>query len=213
MRKLGKTLLALTLCLPIVGCGKDAAPESSVIGTQSDTLETTMQAEYNDTNIAASDDIEFFGTFEDPSYPVVFDYPVCRLTEEGYSRIFARNGYVVVYCKDAGDAALTDINTQLTDQFVKNAEDYINGYFDSFSITSSEEKTVNGTDALMIDGALIGKYDDGNTISSPMHGYTFSKGGAICELLGIVNDEPTDELVDEMTKTVDAMINTLRDER
>ncbi|NLJ15655.1 MAG: hypothetical protein GX346_00785, partial [Clostridiales bacterium] len=47
----------------------------------------------------------------------------------------------------------------------------------------------------------------------PMKGYTFTKNGTIFQMIGMLSDEINDEYQEEMEKTVDAMISTLREER
>ena len=65
----------------------------------------------------------------------------------------------------------------------------------------------------MIKGKLVGAHITGGEVEYPMKGYTFTKNGTIFQMIGILPDEINDEYQEEMEKTVDAMISTLREER
>ena len=156
-------------------------------------------------------EIELIYTFEDPSKPVVFDYPNMRVIEEGTSRVFANSKFVVVYCRDAKQAALNDILGELSGKFKSATRTHLEAFFDSYSLTKTETKRINQTDVLLVEGVIVAKYSSGDTIQLPMRGYTFAKGDAICQLVAILNEEENAADQAEMEKTIDAMIATLRE--
>lgn len=179
--------------------------KKQVLQTEPDT--STEDASVNEGNI------DLIYTFKDPSYPVAFDYPNIKLVEEGTSMIFKKNNYLVIYCRDSKQAELNNVVAELTKKFQLATTTYLNGEFDSFTTVYSESKTINDTEVLMVEGAVVTKYDDGSSIELPMYGYTFSKGDVICEILGVLNERTDEVQQEDMEKTVDAMIATLRDDR
>lgn len=187
MRNIAKTLLAFALCLPMIAC--KSTEQSSTSGATSNETESPTTIVTSDPVV--SDDIEWFGTFKDVNNPVAFDYPECRTIEEGYSEVFSFDGYYIVYCVEQKQAELDGIISELSEQFAKNTTSHLTGTFDSFLVNSSEETTINGTDALELDGEVLSHYDDGTQINSVMHSYTFAKSDAICGLIGYVDMSDT----------------------
>ena len=84
------------------------------------------------------------------------------------------------------------------------------GFFIANSIENEiEEKNEKYYKSLKIDNNVDQfKYAINTNI-----GYTFAKGDVVCELIAVLNEETNDVNQEEMEKTIDAIIVTLRDDR
>lgn len=205
--------VAAVVCIFVFG-GKDTPSTANGDPTVGggDPMPTEVPTKGNE-DPADKNEIELIYTFKDAGEPVVFDYPNMRVISEGTSRIFKNSKFVVAYCKETKQAALGDILNELSSKFEMATGTHIEGTFDSYSVTRTENKRVNQTDVLLVEGFVVAKYSSGNTIELPMRGYTFAKGDMICQLVAVLNEEENAADQAEMEKTIDAMIATLREER
>lgn len=215
MKKLSTILITLLMVISMTACGGNNDTNTPDTKQSSENIESTdgnTTTEQKD-DTAEKNDIELMYTFKDPGYPVAFDYPNLKCIEEGTSRVFKNSKYIIVYCRDEKKVELDAIVDTLTEKFKMATSTHLAGEFDSFAIDSSESTKLGDVDALIINGSVIAKYLDGSTIKLPIRGYVFSKGDVVCEVIGTINEESNDVNQAEMTKTIDAMMSTLRDDR
>jgi len=225
MKKVLLIVLTMYLVFSFCGCGNNDAktnnPTSSVadddknLVTQTDENLVTQTDEnpVNNDDISDDLDVDLLYTFEDPSKPVVFDYPNMKCVEEGTSRIFKNSKYVIVYCRDSGNCNLEDIPNSLSEKFYNSTDIHLTAPFDSFDIKDTNSLKIKDQELLQIGGCVVVKRGDGTLVNLPMKGYTFVKDDAIFELIAVLSEESNDENQVEMEATIDAMINTLREER
>ena len=157
-------------------------------------------------------------TLDDKKPSIIFDYPNLKSIMEGYTQIFKNSKFVIAFTwsemgKVYDDIDLIDIPDELSESFARGVSTHIKKEFQSFKIDEQEEKEINGTKVLMIKGKLVGAHITGGEVEYPMKGYTFTKNGTIFQMIGFLNKKSNDEYQEEMEKTVDAMISTLREER
>lgn len=212
MKKIILSAISIILMFSMVSCGSSSTVENTSVQNN-----TTAQSNVNSTteNITqTTSDIDLIYTFEDPGYPIVFDYPEMKCIEEATSQIFKRGNFVISYCRDKKTCDINDITTELAKEYADATDHHILGDSESFDIKETKEMTINGVKVLRIDGNLVSVYDSGDKVMLPMRGYTFAKGENICELIAVLNkSEPNAEEKAEMDKTIDAMIQTLREDR
>ena len=214
MKKLLVIVLTLCMILSLSACGNTDKKDNAA-NTNSG-INSTIQGETNsETSDKKQDEnkINLMYTFEDPSKPVVFDYPNLKCIEEGTSRIFKNSKYVMVYCRDSGNCDLKDIPNTLSEKFGRAVNTHIEGSFSTFNLTETKNIQINGIDVLLAKGSLVATYDSGNKINLPLCGYTFAKDEMIYELIAILSEETNDVNQKEMEQTIEAMINTLREDR
>lgn len=215
MKKTFLVILALFLMVTLVACGNDKQNNEDSVNNQTPISSIPTNSDDDNQNTETDDKtkIDLIYTFKDPINPVAFDYPNFKSIEEGTSQIFKNSKYVIAYCCDSGTADLKDIPNALSEKFGRFINTHIKGSFSSLNINKTEEIKINGTDVLLVKGTLVAVYDDGSTINLPMCGYTFAKGEKIYELIAILSEESNDVNQNEMEQTIEAMINTLRDDR
>lgn len=218
MKKIFTFLITLLMVISMTACGGNNDTNTPDKKQSSENIESTdgnTTTEQKDDTVEKND-IELMYTFKDPGQPVAFDYPNLKSIEEGTSQVFKNSKYIIVYCRDEKKVELDAIVDTLTEKFKMATSTHLKGEFDSFAIDSSESTKLGDVDALIINGSVIQKYDDGSTIKLPIRGYVFSKGGIACEVIGSINEELNESNKanqEEMTKTIDAMMSTLRDDR
>ena len=210
-------MIILTVCLMVAftACG-DKEKKADNTGKTSVENDLIIQSEGNSKTEEKNPDkskIDLTYTFKDPGKPVVFDYPNLKCIEEGTSQIFMNSKYVIAYCRDSINADLADIPTAMSEKFGSVVNSYIEGSFASFDVAETKEMDINGVVVLMVKGTLVATYDDGSEINLPMKGYTFSKEDMVCELIAVLSEESNDKNQTEMEETIEAMIQTLREER
>lgn len=215
MKKILVTLLTICLLASLVACGTNDTPNtgnntpSTSESTPSQTEETSKATE----NTQSNNGIDLMYTFKDPSKPVAFDYPNMKSIEEGTSQVFKNSKFLIVYCRNTKQVTLNNVVEVLSEKFGTATRTHLEGTFESFSVTKTESKTINQTEVLMVEGVVVAKYDDGTSILLPMRGYTFAKGDVVCELIAVLNEESNAANQEEMNKTIDSIIATLRDDR
>lgn len=215
MKRFLITILMICLLASLAACGSNNNTDTNKeIPSTEESIKSQPETSSDQQDDVKNDDgIDLMYTFKDPSKPVAFDYPNMKCIEETTSRVFKTSKYIIVYCRDSKKSELGNIPTELIEDFKSATSTHLEGTFDSFSLTNTEEKTINQTDTLLVKGYVVSKYDDGSTINLPMRGYTFAKGDVVCELIAVLNEETNDANQEEMEKTIDAIIETLRDDR
>lgn len=215
MKKILVTLLIISLLACLAACGTNDTPNtenntpSTTEGTPSQTDEPTKATEETQGN----NGVDLMYTFKDPSKPVAFDYPNMKLIEEATSRVFKNSKFMLVYSRDTKQVDLSEVLNTLSEEFKNATSSHLIGQFDSFSVSNSEKKTVNQTEVLLVEGTVTAKFDDGTSVKYPMRGYTFAKGDVVCQLIAVLSEESNATNQEEMNKTIDAIIATLRDDR
>lgn len=215
MKKILVTLLVICLLASLTACGTNDTPSTgnNTPSTSESTPPQTEEPTKATENTQGNNGIDLMYTFKDPSKPVAFDYPNMKSIEEGTSQVFKNSKFLIVYCRDTKQAALNDVIGELSEKFSNATRTHLEGTFESFSVTKTENKTINQTEVLLVEGVVVAKYDDGTSIQLPMRGYTFAKGDVVCELIAVLNEESNVANQEEMNKTIDAIIATLRDDR
>lgn len=215
MKKILVTLLMISLLVSLAACGTNDTPntENNTPSTSESTPSQTDEPTKATEEAQGNSGIDLMYTFKDPSKPVAFDYPNMKSIEEGTSQVFKNSKFLIVYCRDTKQATLNNVVQELSEKFGTATRTHLEGTFDSFSVTKTENKTINQTDVLLVEGVVVSKYDDGTSIQLPMRGYTFAKGDVVCELIAVLNEESNTTNQEEMNKTIDAIIATLRDDR
>ncbi len=208
--------VVVAIITTIVLVVKNNSKESNLPNQEANNNQQQVEDIKKDENKVNTINDELIYTFEDPGYKVAFDYPNMQVIEKNTSRVFRKTArYIIVYSRDEGETALSDIPNKLQEDFTYATSTYITlGKARGFNIDNKKELVINGTNVLQIEG-LVDVYDDYTNKSStlPMVGYTFYKNGISCELIGIVTDEDDGTYYKEMSKYISAMINTLRDDR
>ncbi len=232
MKKIVSTILTLSLIMTMTACGKDDDSSQgngkNTGSTESKNSTSVSEPKSDDTSTSESKDNNGIDlmythtdlyTFKEGIPAIEFDYPNLKSIGEGLTRIFKNNKFVIAYTRSSergkvyDDIDLIDIPDELSESFAWAIDTHFTPDFSSFSIDEQEEKEINGTEVLMIKGKLVATYMSGTVVEYPMKGYTFTKNGTIFQMIGMLSDESNDEYQEEMEKTVDAMISTLREER
>ena len=212
MKRLSCVLLVGFMLIVLSSCSNSGSNEITNNDSTVPTNDTSSVTSKED-NTEKKDD-ELIYTFEDPAYNVVFDYPNMQVIEKNTSRVFRKTAkYIIVYCRDEGEVALSDIPNKLQEKFTYATSTYVFGDADGFNFNKQTEIDVNGTKALEVLGEVLLCDSDGNKESNSMVGYTFCKDGCSCELIGIVTDEDDGTYYKEMSDYISKMIKTLRDDR
>lgn len=215
MKKNVITLIMISLLVTLPACGSNRTP-----GTENNSLATgesnqpQTQVSTNATEETQDDNgVKLMYTFKDSSKPVAFDYPNMKSIEEGTSQVFKNSKFMIVYTRDSKQTDLGGIIDELSEKFKTATSTHLIGEFDSFVVNKSAEKTINQTTVLLVEGHVVAKFNDGSSANYPMRGYTFAKGDVVCELIAVLSEQANNANQEEMEKTIDAIIATLRDDR
>jgi len=161
---------------------------------------------------------------KDPFRKIAFDTPAWQLTDEGYSSMLNRGDLLIVYepfLKDEGSAAEIAKTIKSTDEvfpltfsfFEQHTNTKFVGCIKSFNIYSNQKVNIVGLDMTIFEG-----YIDCTSVEAMDHrfmiGYSFFKDDTWAYIVGVILDKnQSAELKTEIQDTVEAMINTLRDDR
>lgn len=154
--------------------------------------------------------------FRDPFHNIAFDRPMYQVVSEGFTQVFNRAGSLfIAYSmlkEEQSDLTAEDVmESELSDRFFAATDTYYSGYDAQLVMDSSEKIVINGIDCMRFEGAVISEADE-KEIKNYAVGYTFVKENIPCLMIGVVvEDDQTQQHIDEVTHNVDEMIKTLRD--
>jgi len=219
-------IIAIILALLLIGGG---LYYFFVINKPATTSENNVSPNTPDSTPApaAKSKISLPDEIKDPFRKIAFDTPSWQLTDEGYSEMLNRGDLLIVYerfLKDEGSAAEIAKTIKSTDEvfpltfsfFKQHTNTKFIGRIKGFNITNNETVTIVGLPMTKFEGYIdcVTSHPDDAPDHRYLIGYAFIKDDTPAYIAGIVLDEDqTAELKTEIQDTVEAMINTLRDDR
>lgn len=213
------------LCLTIfmTSCGEDNTNVEADDGqVQNDTNVNVSEENSNDEekqeNIVEeniSTEVELPNTHRTFKGIFYVDVPDFQQVSLGYTQLFKVGDIKYVTVITAADSVATspkEAQTIASENFIAAMDDQ--DHPNSINITSEEELTVNNMDVYRFVGTINCGWEDETTWDIYAVGYSFVVDEVPCMILGAVRDESqSQELIDEVTAIVDAMIYTVRDEK
>lgn len=201
-----KKLLSLSILLigsvMLIGCGKEA--DVTVNESVAESVEVSSQSNANQ-----SDKNELVNTHKVTGKQIFMDVPNYRVKEYGYV-----DAFVVTGAYHFGVVHDEETVSDLKQAYELNSKKMIKSSkvepFNSFNIEEEAYVKINGFDMYKFKG----KANIGSIALSDiyMYGYTFIIDGCPVSVIGFVDaDEQEQKYIDEITRVVDLVINTVRD--
>ena len=216
-KKLALLIIGVSLIALFGACSSDKSTDIDDISqTKQPQEDIPVTSKPKDTT--TNNDFDLVFVYKDPGKSIAFNYPDIQVIEKGFARVFRRaEKYVIVFNRSSNDQSLplNEINDSLMTSFKSATSSHFSvGKAKNFVVESSNEQTINGVKMLKQQGYILSDDDAGHTQNCFMIGYTFEKDGVVCQMIGTVtNAEQEQEYIDEVTKRVDSMVQTLRDDR
>ena len=228
MKKVLYLVLIALMLITFPSCGgNNGGDEGEVNGTEQTGRENDNQTEQPEVE-ESDDDLSYLGsTYRDPDHRVLIDGPNWQDFFEAYSHLWnADSIYFIIFgtYKDYWEEfelverdsikTLEDIIPNMKEPIIASSsrKSYVGKAIEDIVITEQERVTVNGMET----NRFVGYFDcvsgDGSINDRYIVGYTFFVKGEPGYLLGTVSSNDQEErYIEEVTKTVDDMIKTLRD--
>lgn len=217
MKKIFSLFLALFLLLTITSCGNNTVNNEQTPNSEN---RQTDESNTNDTTIEQNknDEIKFNNSYKVPGKKIVVDVPDYQEMERGYTQLYILHGvkYVAVTADDSATAtSLKDAHDIAFAKFKDNIQNY--SYVNELNVSNDSEETIAGITVYKYEGTLncaLDYSDRDNSYDAYVIGYSFIMDGVPCTITGSVIDQAqSQDMIDEMKDTVEAMIKTLRSER
>jgi hypothetical protein len=226
MKKVLYLVLIALMLVTFPSCGKNnngdggEVKETEQAGKQNDNQREESKVEESD------DDLSYLvRTYTDPRYDVAIDGPNWQDFFEAYSHLWnADSIYFIIFgtYKDYWEEfelverdsikTLEDIIPNMKEPIIMSSEGKSYVRIADIVITEQERVTVNGMETNRFEGYFDCPSSDGSINDRYIVGYTFFAKGEPGYLLGTVSSNDQEErYIEEVTKTVDDMIKTLRD--
>jgi hypothetical protein len=226
MKKVLYLVLIALMLVTFPSCGKNnngdggEVKETEQTGKQNDSQREESKVEESD------DDLSYLvRTYTDPRYDVAIDGPNWQDFFEAYSHLWnADSIYFIIFgvYKDYWEEfelverdsikTLEDIIPNMKEPIIMSSEGKSYVRIADIVITEQERVTVNGMETNRFEGYFDCPSSDGSINDRYIVGYTFFAKGEPGYLLGTVSSNDQEErYIEEVTKTVDDMIKTLRD--
>ncbi len=226
MKKVLYLLLITAMLVAFPSCGGNNGGdegEANEIGQEGrENNDQTEQPEVEESD----DDLSYLGsTYRIPRYDAVINGPNLQSFLEVYSQLWnADSRYLIIFGmyreswgrlevvdRDSIET-LEDIIPNMKDPIIASSERKSYVIIEDIIITEQERVTVNGMETNRFVGYFDCPSSDGSVNDRYIVGYAFFVKGEPGYLLGTVSSNDQEEkYIEEVTKTVDDMIKTLRD--
>lgn len=211
MKKIFAFMLAMFLCFTLVACGGESKEpqnkndDTTIVESKNEQIESTDKKEVKDS-------VDLSLTYKVPMKNVYVDAPNYQEIEEGYTELFIvhESKYVAItsYRKSTA-TSVKDAHEIAFNMFKTNMQNYEGG-INSISIEKEETKQINGIDVYCFEGKI--NYGRDNVYDGYAKGYAFIMDGVPCEIIGsVIDDSQSNNLINEISTVVDAMIKTARE--
>ena len=223
MKKILYLVLIVLMLVAFPSCGgNNGGDEGEVNETEQTGRENDDQTEQPEAE-GSDDDLSYLGTtHREPDYKVAIDGPNFQTFFERNSQLWnADSKYLIIFgaYKDYWSRVdrdsietLEDIIPNMKDPIIASSERKSYVIMEDIIITEQERVTVNGMETNRFVGYFDCPSSDGSVNDRYIVGYAFFVKGEPGYLLGTVSsNEQEDRYIEEVTKTVDDMIKTLRD--
>ena len=213
MKRLLSLVIAMFMMLTMVACGNQSDEGGETPNV--DNSQTQSQTENDTTKDEPSNDnkVTLAYAYKVSGKNIVVDVPNYQEINKGFTQLYIMHGQKYVAITAAKNSSATDLNTAHDDAFAKFKENIQNySYVNSLTVKNDSTETVNGVEVYKYEGTVnCGK----DTIyDAYVIGYSFIMDGVPCTITGSVIDQAqSQDMIDEIKATVEAMIKTLRSER
>ena len=226
MKKVLYLVLIVLMLVTFPSCGgNNGGDEGEVNETEHTGRENDNQTEQPEVE-ESDDDLSYLGrTYTELNYNVAIDGPNFQDFREKFSHLWNLDSrYLVIFGmykyywdeselvdRDAIET-LEDIIPNMKDPIIASSERKSYVIIEDIIITEQERVTVNGMETNRFVGYFDCPSSDGSVNDRYIVGYAFFVKGEPGYLLGTVSSNDQEEkYIEEVTKTVDDMIKTLRD--
>jgi len=223
MKKFLYLVLIVLILVTFPSCGgNNGGDEGEVNGTEQTGRENDNQTEQPEVE-ESDDDLSYLGsTYRNSRYNVSIDGPNLQSFFERNSQLWnADSRYLVIFGiyrevwshveRDA-IKTLEDIIPNMKKPIIASSQAKSYTTINDVVITEEEKINVNGMETNRFVGYFDCASEDGSVSDRYIVGYTFFAKGEPGYLLGTVSSNDQEEkYIEEVTKTVDDMIKTLRD--
>ena len=224
MKKTVALGMSLILSATLIACGDQkqepeqngttpgaSAAVTETADTADQTEETQSPKETEKPSTAQKSDL-LPGTYKVPMKNIYLDVPAYQEIEQAYTELFIVHESKYVAFTAGYDSVATDAkdahDKAFDDDFVWNMQNYEGGV-NSINITKDEIIDVNGMEVYSFEGTI--NYGRANIHDGYAKGYSFIMDGIPCEIIGsVIDDSQSQELIDEISEVVDAMIQSVR---
>ena len=223
MKKVLYLVLIVLMLVTFPSCGgNNGGDEGEVNGTEQTGRENDNQTEQPEVE-ESDDDLSYLGsTYRNSRYNVSIDGPNLQSFFERNSQLWnADSRYLIIFGiyrevwshveRDA-IKTLEDIIPNMKKPIIASSQAKSYTTINDVVITEEEKINVNGMETNRFVGYFDCASEDGSVSDRYIVGYAFFVKGEPGYLLGTVSSNDQEEIyIEEVTKTVDDMIKTLRD--
>ena len=213
MKRLLSLIIAMFMMLTMVACGNQSDEGGETPNV--DNSQTQSQTENDTTKDEPSNDnkVTLAYAYKVSGKNIVVDVPNYQEINKGFTQLYIMHGQKYVAITAAKNSSATDLNTAHDDAFAKFKENIQNySYVNSLTVKNDSTETVNGVEVYKYEGTVNCGKD--TVYDAYVIGYSFIMDGVPCTITGFVIDQAqSQDMIDEIKATVEAMIKTLRSER
>ena len=213
MKRLLSLIIAMFMMLTMVACGNQSDEGGETPNV--DNSQTQSQTENDTTKDEPSNDnkVTLAYAYKVSGKNIVVDVPNYQEINKGFTQLYIMHGQKYVAITAAKNSSATDLNTAHDDAFAKFKENIQNySYVNSLTVKNDSTETVNGVEVYKYEGTVNCGKD--TVYDAYVIGYSFIMDGVPCTITGSVIDQAqSQDMIDEIKATVEAMIKTLRSER
>ena len=198
----------MLLCFALVGCGNSTGDVTNNDSTGSSAAKENTGVQTDEENQS----IDLPVTYQIPLKNVYIDAPNFQHIEEGYTQLFiVHESKYVAFTADSWGAAdsAKAAHGIAFDIFKTNMQNYEGGV-NGIALEKEEIKQINGLEVYSFEGKI--NYGRDTVHDGYAKGYSFVLSGVPCEIIGsVIDDNQSQDLVNEISAIVDAMIKTARE--
>lgn len=209
MKKVFIMFLTLGLVMCLASCGNQKSTENGDNSSTSEVSANTPATTSTNDNTTA----ELLNSYKVPGKNIVVDVPNYQEIEKGFSQIYILHGeqYVAVTAdKNTSVATLAEAHEVAFNKFKENIQNY--SYVNSIKVNEGENKNINGIETYRYEGTLNCGRD--TVYDAYVVGYSFIMDGTPCTITGsVINQEQSQDQIDEVHTLIETMIESLRSER
>lgn len=202
MKKLIKSILALMLCFTLCGCQSENSNPQANEQEQINNEENNNQNENNYTDKLPIEEIFLLRDYS-------INFPAWSVYDSPYLKICNNQESIITIVDTMEDTTnLNDAHEKAIKCYIDNI--YMEADIMNVVVVNDTVETINGIEMYRYEGYAEIELDKRMQEAYAI-GYSFMLEGTACTLIGVILDlDQTQEMMDEMEKTVDLMIQTLR---
>lgn len=213
MKRLLSVILAMVLLLTMVACGNQSDEGGETPNVDNSQTQSQTESDVTKNEPSNDDKVTLAYAYKVSGKNIVVDVPNYQEINKGFTQLYIMHGEKYVAITAAKNSSATDLETAHDDAFAKFKENVQNySYVNFLTVKNDSTETVNGVEVYKYEGTVNCGKD--TVYDAYVIGYSFIMDGVPCTITGSVIDQAqSQDMIDEIKTTVEAMIKTLRSER